>query len=84
MVAHCIEDFFGIGVEAWPLGEGSGQYCGAIPGGLKNLRFMSHKITPTYGSIDGTIKHFRQRIVAVGCVHRSGLMFEGTDPLGTF
>jgi hypothetical protein len=43
-------------VKAWPLREGRGQYCGAIVGGVKNLRLMSHKIAPTYGGVDGAIK----------------------------
>lgn len=84
MVAHCIEDFFSVGVEAWPLAEGCRQEGRAISDRLKNLRFMSHKITPAYGGINGTIKHFFQRIMAMRSIHYGGLLLEGTDPLGTF
>lgn len=77
MVAHCIEDFFGVGVQAWPLREGGGQHCGAIPGGLKNLRFMSHKIAPADSCVDGAIKHFCKWVEIVRCAHRGGLISEG-------
>lgn len=81
MVAHCIEDFFGVGVKAWPMREGRGQCCRTIVGELKNLRLMSHQIAPTDSYIDGAVEYFCVRIEAVRGIHIGSLMPEGIDPL---